>query len=103
MFEIAALHGIEPAAFWVMTPRELDGWVRARTRVAKEAFAQGLTFAWHSAAWGRSKTIPDLKPIIDRVVGRPARRMTGRDLLGVVAGINKALGGKDLRGRREGA
>ena len=67
-------------------------------------FASGMTLAWHGAAFGRAQKIPDLKPIIDRIVETKPKPKTASDLLRIVEGINRAMGGKDLRpAKREAA
>jgi hypothetical protein len=53
--------------------------------------------AWHVVAFDRTKRLPELQPIVDKIVAGKAKRQSPEDLLRVVERLNKVFGGVDRR------
>lgn len=93
MAEAAAI-GIQPEAFWHMTPRELRAQFKGADLARRRAAQLALFNAWHSGAFARynpKKKLPDLQPMLDKLMGD--RVMSDRELRNVLLAMHKRMGG----------
>jgi hypothetical protein len=93
--EAAAL-GLEPAAVWPLTLRELYAVARGVRQRERLADRRALGLAWHTAALTRAKTMPSLERLIQKALREPATPQTPQHMLAQARLITAALGGHDL-------
>lgn len=56
--------GITPERFWQLTPYVTRLLIRAWHEMEVDRFNQGLSLAWHTAAFGRTEKLPKLQSIM---------------------------------------
>lgn len=62
---LAAQIGIRPNEFWDMTYVELSIMVEANNEIQKREQQKLISQAWYTAVWQRTKTVPNLKDILE--------------------------------------
>lgn len=91
MAEHAAI-GVKPAEFWRLTPRESYALFSGAEKIRISARQLALWSAWHGALFERSKKLPELKPMLDKM--NPAEPMTPSQLRASLIAIAKQMGAK---------
>lgn len=56
----------------------------------------GMSLAWHQAAFARAKVMPDLRKLLRRVAGQQDPPQTPEQLLAIVRRLNRDLGGEEI-------
>lgn len=57
--------------------------------------------AWHQAAFSRQKRLPNLEKIMTKMGAEVNKQQTPQEMLRMAEMITVALGGKDLRNKKE--
>lgn len=90
--------GISPAAFWLLTPRELfAAFNGAKLKRIRENQLH-LWTAWQTANLTNAKRLPDLLSLLRKL--EPARPMTNREMRASIIGIAAAMGAKIVRKKK---
>jgi hypothetical protein len=87
--------GLHLSEYNDMTPHELNLFIKGYNDRLIRDNKEGLTLAYLTAAWGRSKKLPDLKKILKE--DKPKKGQTPEDMLRVVKQLNAAFGGKEVK------
>ena len=56
-----------------------------------------MFIAWHVAAFNRSKRMPKLRRLLDRMLGKKRKRSSWQEQLKMVEALNQQFGGTDKR------
>lgn len=91
--EIATLIGVNIKDFYYMTPYELSLHVNAYNQNKKADHESRITQAYLTAAWQRAKKMPKL----EKVLKPTPKQMTADQMLKVVEGLNRAVGGLEKK------
>jgi hypothetical protein len=95
MIKVAAKAGIKPLEFWELTPAELIVSVEALAELKTESLKENITIAYMNAAWGRSKTMPKLNNIIDKLEkadkSKPKKQQTDNEMYAIAVAVTQQL------------
>lgn len=94
MLRSAVRAGIRPAEFWDMTPVELAITIDAYVEHETAEFKQGLTMAYMGASWQRSKKMPRLETVLNKVDGTTRRKKKKAQTPQEMMAVFKAMAGK---------
>lgn len=94
MAEHAAI-GVKPAEFWRLTPRESYALFAGAEKTRVSARQLALWTAWHSAMFERSKKLPELKPLLEKL--NPPEPQTPSQLRATLLAIAKQMGAKVIQ------
>lgn len=98
---VALRAGLTHDQFWSLTPFETAEAARAALDARRDAYKLALWQAWHTAAFGRVKKLPDLKRMLDRLADRrEVRPATPKALKAKIEALNAAFGGRDMRRKK---
>jgi hypothetical protein len=78
-----------------MTPHELNLFIKAYNDRMVRDHKERITMAYLTAAWGRTKKLPDLKKILNE--DKPKKQQTAEQMLSVVKQLNAVFGGKEVK------
>ncbi|MCV4233304.1 hypothetical protein OHJ21_19155 [Virgibacillus sp. LDC1] len=78
-----------------MTPHELNLFIKAYNDRMVRDHKERITMAYLTAAWGRTKKLPDLKKILKE--DKPKKQQSAEDMLSIVKQLNAAFGGKEVK------
>ena len=78
--------------FWKMTPYEFFILVESYTEREEERGKELIIQAYYTEAFARMKKLPKLEKILNST--KPKRKQTDEEMLRVVEGLNKKLGGE---------
>lgn len=74
---------------------------KGRAKADDIAWMREISGAWYAAAFGRMKKMPLLADVLRRIARRKGGAQTPEQMLAAAKGIVAALGGKDLRKRKD--
>lgn len=80
--------GFDPAAFWPLTPREINNIMRAVRARARQDHNDRAWQAWTAAALTRAEKLPKLAKLLVTDTPRHNRRMDWQDMLSVIRAIH---------------
>ncbi len=84
-----------------LTLREFQHYAKGVQARGAEARTIALWAAWHTAAFSRTKHLPPLRQILQKMMPRRRKRdMTPEQMVEQIAAMTQALGGKDLRKKK---
>lgn len=83
--------GIQPAAFWDLTPRELHAVFEGRQIRHLHEYRLAVFTAWKTANWQRAKKMPNLSAELEKL--GPKVELTDAQLRDSLLTLHKALGG----------
>lgn len=102
MIEGAKL-GLKPYEILDLTLRDFFLFARGRYMAELEVYKRAVFEAWHSAAFNRSKKIPDLQQLLNRYrVKKSIVPLTPKQLLKKAEIIVKMFNGVDNKGMSNG-
>lgn len=93
--------GIEPAAFWRLTPREFWAAVRGSALRERRELQQQVTAAYFNAAWARAKKLPRLRTVLKSLESkdRSAKPLTPAEMRQKLTAFGAMFGAVDMRGK----
>lgn len=92
-FAIACQIGIAPSEFWAMTPWQLGKAIAAHSEALQAEYANAISIAWHGAAFERSKKLPELSDIMQKLLPRPkAKKLDEKLLVAYLNAYNRRQG-----------
>lgn len=80
--------------FYAYTPYETHLVGEAHAMKSRAAYQLAAWSAWHIEAFQRSKQLPKLNDVLQRMGGKPTERKSGAEILEAVRLMNVAAGGK---------
>lgn len=87
--------GLSLSEYNDMTPHELNLFIKGYNDRLIQDNKEGLTLAYLTAAWGRTKKLPDLKKILKE--DKPNKQQTAEEMLNIVKQLNATFGGKEVK------
>ncbi|MGG3307320.1 hypothetical protein ABER23_07825 [Paenibacillus lautus] len=87
--------GLSLSEYNGMTPHELNLFIKGYNDRLIRDNKEGLTLAYLTAAWGRTKKLPDLKKILKEDTSN--KQQTAEEMLNIVKQLNAVFGGKEVK------
>jgi hypothetical protein len=84
--------GLDPGAFWHLSPREISVRIQGAGDRLQREHDQRAWLAWHTAGMPLMKKFPDLK---DLQTPKPKKRQTPEEMMAVMRAWSPFFGGEN--------